>query len=568
MINSPYQKMSNQNLNRRSLLEGLIVSGFFSTSAIAIKSDVQSLQSVTPAAQAKEVAPEVAAPRFSIYEYAVDGNSLLSDLVVENAVSGFMGDEKTLMDVEAARAALERVYHEAGYMTVVVSIPEQSVDTGAVSLHVVEATIDRLKVKGAEYVLPSEIKSRVPELAEGNVPNFNKMQAQLAALNRSGDSKVTPILRAGRDPGTVEVQLDVEDQFPLHGSVDVSNRQTPNTTPTRMSASMRYDNLWQLRHSLGMTVQIAPEKETDARVLAGTYVMPVGSGGESLTMYAVNSRSKFASLASMNGLGMLGNSDTFGTRISLPLGTGVDYSQSFSAGLDYKNIRQTTIFSSSLQTNSPITYVPLVANYTGNLFSQDRSSALDMTVTSGMRGFFGNTDTNFQNKVGRSGASASFLALHTGIQHTENLEGWTLYGKLDTQFSSGPLVPTEQFAIGGAESVRGYLESERAGDAGYRATVELRTPQFNLDAPGSAWRVSGLVFFDTATVMISNQIAPTPNKYRLNGTGFGLRFAAPRSLSVEVDAAHALTGVDPGLQGNANTVRGANRLHARTLWSF
>jgi hemolysin activation/secretion protein len=563
MINSLLPKLSSPNLNRCHVLAGLIVSGLFSTSALALEPDVPPAQSATPAAQAKS-APEVTAPRFSIYEYAVDGNSLLSDLVVENAVSPFMGDEKTLADVEAARAALERVYHEAGYMTVVVSIPEQSVDTGAVSLHVVEATIERLKVKGAEYVLPSEIKSRVPELAEGNVPNFNKMQAQLTALNRSGDSKVTPILRAGREPGTVEVQLDVEDQFPLHGSVDVSNRQTPNTTPMRMSASVRYDNLWQLRHSLGMTVQVSPERTTDARVLASTYVMPVGSGGESLTMYAVNSRSQFASLTGATDFQLLGNSDTFGTRISLPLGVGTDYSQSFSAGLDYKNIKQTINITQPatatvLVSNSPITYVPLVANYTGNLFNQDRSSALDMTITSGMRGFFGNSDANFNAK--RAGASASFMVLHTGIQHTENLYQWALYSKLDTQFSSGPLVPTEQFAIGGAESVRGYMESERAGDAGARLTVELRTPQFNLDAPGSAWRVSGLAFFDTATVMISNQTAALQNKYRLSGTGFGIRFAAPRGLSVEVDAAHALTD-------GAYTVRGANRVHARTLWSF
>jgi hemolysin activation/secretion protein len=564
MINSPYQNMSNKNLNRRRVLAGLIVSGLFSTSALALESDVQPVQSASPVAQAKEIAQEASAPKFSIYEYAVDGNSLLPDLAVENAVSGFMGDEKTLADVEAARAALERVYHEAGYMTVVVSIPEQSVDTGAVSLHVVEATIDRLKVKGAEYVLPSEIKSRVPELAEGKVPNFNKMQEQLTALNRSGDSKVTPILRAGREPGTVEVQLDVEDQFPLHGSVDVSNRQTPNTTPTRMSASMRYDNLWQLRHSLGMTVQLAPERATDARVLASTYVMPVGSGGESLTMYAVNSRSQFASLAGASDFQLLGNSDTFGTRLSLPLGTGIDYSQSLSAGLDYKNIRQTTNLTSPatatvLVTNSPITYVPLVASYTGNLFNQERSSTLDVTATSGLRGFFGNTDLAFNAK--RAGTSASFLALHTGIQHTENLYRWALYGKLDTQFSSGPLVPTEQFAIGGAESVRGYMESERAGDAGARLTVELRTPQFNLDAPGSAWRVSGLVFFDTARVMISNQTTPLLNSYSLRGAGFGMRFVAPRGLSLEVDAAHALTD-------GAYTVRGANRVHARTLWSF
>ncbi len=519
-----------------------------------------------------QIAPVPAAmPTFSIYEYTVDGNSLLPTLKVENAVSYFMGEGKNLQDVESARAALEQAYHTAGYMTVVVSIPEQSVDGGEVMLHVVEAPIDRLKVKGAEYVLPSQIKSRVPELAEGKVPNFNTMQEQLTALNRSTDSKVTPVLRAGREPGTVEVQLDVDDQLPVHGSVEYSNRQTFNTTAQRLSASMRYDNLWQLGHSLGMTVQTAPEKPSDASALAATYVMPVNAGGDTLTMYAVESRSNLLTTASVNNdTQILGNSDIAGVRFSKLLGGGVDYTHTFSAGVDYKNIKQTTslVGVTGSSTNSPLAYAPLVANYTGNLFDENRSSTLEMTATTGLRGFLGNNDAAFKAKSPRGsltdpgvGASADFLALRTVFQHTENFNRWTVYGKLDTQLSSGPLVPTEQFTAGGADSVRGYLESERAGDSGARATLELRTPQVNLAGAGSLWRISGLVFFDTAEVLIREAISPQLSSYYLSGTGLGLRFTAPHGVSVEVDAAHAL-------REGQYTKAGSNRIHARSVWAF
>lgn len=502
--------------------------------------------------------PASGMPLFSIYEYTVDGNSLLSDLAVENAVSTFMGDGKTLRDVESARAALERAYHDAGYLTVVVSIPEQNVDSGAVALHVVEAGIDRLKVKGAEYALPSVIKSRVPELAEGKVPNFNTMQTELTALNRGADVKVTPVLRAGKEPGTVEVQLDVEDQLAVHGSVEFSNRQTPNTTPERLSASLRYDNLWQRGHSFGLTMQIAPERLSDARVLAGTYVMPVDSAGDSLTLYGVHSRSQFASLADAPGLGLLGNTDTLGTRFSLPLGSTADYSQTFAVGVDYKDLKQTLV-AGGIGTDSPITYAPLVATYTGNLFGQNRSTTLDVTATSGLRGLFGNNDAAFNAK--RSGASANFLSLHTGLQHTENLSRWALYGKLEMQLSSGPLVPTEQFLAGGAESVRGYLEGELAGDSGVRATVELRTPSSSFGSQGSSWRMSGLAFFDTAWLSIRQPVPPQPETQRISGTGFGLRLAAPHGLTVDLDAAHALLAGDI-------TRAGENRVLARALWAF
>src|SRR5674476_733940 len=104
---------------------------------IAIKSAlaaaVDTPVSVPPPAQgdAPAVAHEVPAasgiPAFDIYEYVIDGNSRLSGLVIENSLSAFMGKNKTLHDVERARMALERAYHAAGYMSVVVTIPEQRV---------------------------------------------------------------------------------------------------------------------------------------------------------------------------------------------------------------------------------------------------------------------------------------------------------------------------------------------------------------------------------------------------------------------------------------------------------
>ncbi len=88
---------------------------------------------------------------------------------------------KTLADVEKAREALEKAYHGAGYLTVLVSIPQQKVNGGVVRLEVTEAPVDRLRVVGSRYYSLGEIKAAAPELAEGKVPNFNDMQKQLAA---------------------------------------------------------------------------------------------------------------------------------------------------------------------------------------------------------------------------------------------------------------------------------------------------------------------------------------------------------------------------------------------------
>jgi len=509
---------------------------------------------VLAAAGSVSVLPATAAePAFDIYEYVIDGNSLLSGLTIEDAVSPYLGERKTLADVEAARAALERRYHDAGYLTVVVAIPEQQVDGGAVALRVVEATVDRLRVKGAAFTLPSEIKDKVPELAEGRAPNFTALQAQLAVANRSADTRVTPVLRAGALPGTVEVQLDIDDQLPFHGSVEYSNRQTPNTTPQRLSASLRYDNLWQLGHSIGLTLQTAPQRTSDASVQSLNYLVPYGSG-DALSLFYVHSRSNFASLGNSPGLGLLGNSDTLGVRNTWRLPAPTDGSQTFALGLDYRNVKQSLIVLGADSTDSPIVYVPVVASYSGALYGDDRSSSLDLNASVGLRGLFGNTDAKFTAK--RADASANFVALRALMQHTETRDRWVLNGKLEAQIATGPLIPNDQFTAGGAESVRGYLEGERAGDAGFRASFELRAPPWAPAGSTSAWRLTGLGFLDLARVNTLHAEIKS-----LGGVGLGLRVTAPRGLSLEADAARALTDGDATRSGDM-------RLHARALWSF
>ena len=75
-------------------------------------------------------ASSATAHTFDIWELQVEGNTLLDRVLVERAVYPFLGQNKTVNDVEAARQALEIFYRDSGYATVVVDIPEQEVKAG------------------------------------------------------------------------------------------------------------------------------------------------------------------------------------------------------------------------------------------------------------------------------------------------------------------------------------------------------------------------------------------------------------------------------------------------------
>ncbi len=221
---------------------------------------------------------ENAAPRFDVFEYVIEGNTVLDTAAIERVVYPFLGPQRNLQDVESARAALEKAYQEQGYLTVSVELPEQRVNTGEVKLRVVEGSVEKLRVTGAQYHLPSKIREGAPSLAAGSVPQFTEVQQELAALGRQPDRRLTPLLRPGKTPGKLEVELQVDDQLPLHASVEANNKQSPNTVEGRVESSLRYDNLFQRGHSLGLNWIVAPSNTKHANILTANYGVPFDSG--------------------------------------------------------------------------------------------------------------------------------------------------------------------------------------------------------------------------------------------------------------------------------------------------
>jgi hemolysin activation/secretion protein len=96
--------------------------------------------------------------KFDIFEYQVEGNSKLTNVEIETAVYPFLGEKRTFTDVRKAREALEKAYHQAGYLTVLVDIPEQEVANKVVKLSVTESKIGKLRIKDSDYYSLGRIK--------------------------------------------------------------------------------------------------------------------------------------------------------------------------------------------------------------------------------------------------------------------------------------------------------------------------------------------------------------------------------------------------------------------------
>ena len=487
-------------------------------------------------------------PKLYIREYRVKGSHILPAIEIQKAVYPFLGPERTTDDVEQARAALEKAYKEKGYQTVAVEIPQQSGRGGFVTLQVVEGKVGHLRVKGARWFIPSDIKKAVPSLAEGKVPNFNDLTKEIVAL-QTGDRQVTPVLRPGEEPGLVDFDLNVTDKQPLHGSVEFNNRYSPNTTHERINGSISDTNLWQLGHSIGFSFQVAPENVNDAEVFSAFYTLPVPSvDWLSLMLEGTKQNSNVSTLG---GAAVAGRGNIIGLRALITLPTEPGFYQSLSLGFDYKHFDQNVILGAVVQA-TPIDYYPLSLNYGASWTHKTGFTEFNTSINFAFRGV-GSGPDKFDAK--RYNADGSYLYVRSDLSHTQDLPwGFQLFGKLQGQLSDSPLINSEQCAGGGLNNVRGYLESSVLGDNGLFGTVELRSPSLLAwinkkgDEKAYEWRFYG--FMDGGRLTLNDALPEQKTRFDLASYGVGSRIKLLNFLNASVDAAKPLVSQAPTIAGD------------------
>ncbi|MEQ1529009.1 MAG: POTRA domain-containing protein, partial [Methylococcales bacterium] len=480
---------------------------------------------------------EQAPASFDLLELRVKGNSLIDKKQLERTVYPFLGLQKSIDNVEAARAALEKLYQSQGYQTVSVDIPEQNVENGVVYLQVVEGKVSRLRVKDARYFSLGKIKAGVPELAEGHVPNFPKMQQQLTELaGQSQDRQIVPVLRAGETPGTLEVDLKVKDELPVHGKVELNGRNTSSTSRLRLASSLRYENLWQAMHSASLMYQVAPENSDEVDVWAGTYALPLFDSDTRLAFYAVSSSSE-AQVASAGALSVIGIGKIYGARLVKPFKSLDNYFHSATLGVDYKDFKEDLNLIGADSIRTPISYLPFMAQYSGSVRNKASTTTFDVGVHFSVRGL-GNDQKQFDCSVNgqlcgkRYGSKADYIYLTGDLKFQHDLPlGMEAVSRIAGQASDTPMISNEQFSMGGADSVRGYFETQALADDALFGSLELYSPHLGAADWDYLNNLKVLAFVDAAKGWVKKPLKGQSSGDFRASAGLGVRVPMWKSLN-------------------------------------
>jgi len=208
-------------------------------------------------------APVNTGPHFTVSQYVVLGNTVLSPSAIGKAlvhVDGAYGTNVSIDGIRAAATALQTAYNERGYVTVAVSLPQQKLTNGVVKMQVTEGRLAAIEVKGNHYFSSNNVMRSLPGLHTNMILNSLVFQGQLNQANASQDRQIYPRIGPGPEPGTSDLTLLVKDRFPFHAKVELNNESSPGTPDLRVNSSAVYNNLWQQENALGLQYSFSPEE--------------------------------------------------------------------------------------------------------------------------------------------------------------------------------------------------------------------------------------------------------------------------------------------------------------------
>jgi hemolysin activation/secretion protein len=500
----------------------------------------------------EEMEDEADTLTFPIDSFEVSNNTVLSSMEIKNTLKPYTGPRKTAEDVEKARNALERYYHKQGYPTALVNIPEQTVEDGIVRLEIIESTVRRVRVTGNRYFTMASIQKKLPSFKTGEILYLPKIQEELTRINRNPDIKVVPVLIPGKKLGTIDVELKVKDKLPLHGSLELNNRSSHATTDLRLNGIIRYDNLWQKEHSISFQYQISPQNANEVEAIAGSYVLSAPwNEDHMLAIYGVWSDSN---IAFGEGFQSIGKGTIYGVRNVMPLPGVENYNHSLSLGFDYKDYDDDLSFTDGTDTiETPITYLPFSFSYNSSLNHLSGTTKFSGGVNILFRGLVGG-ENEFEDK--RYKSRSNYVYTTIGVERYQTLpKGFQLFLKCDGQIADQPLPSNEQFSAGGLNSVRGYKETEEAGDNAIHGIVELLYPELAKRVGLPDWcNISPNIFFDIAAMRIKNPLPGEDQPDTLAGAGAGIRGRLSRFFEYELSWGVAL-------RETGRTEEGSQRLY-------
>ncbi|MCP5280908.1 MAG: ShlB/FhaC/HecB family hemolysin secretion/activation protein [Rhodoferax sp.] len=491
------------------------------------------LQAPAPSTAPGPASPAAHLPRIKVREIRVTGSTVFSAQALDAITAPYVGREVTFEDLAALRQALTLKYVNAGYINSGALLPDQQVVDGVVEYRIVEGRLSGITVTGNTHLHSDYVADRLALGATAPL-NVNALQDRLQILLQGPFvERINAELSPGEQPGEARLNAKVQEGPRSMVSATVDNDLSPSLGHARAGLRGQFYSPTGRGDILGWDLAAA----SGYRKASASYGIPITASDTTLEVFADLSRAKVVEQP-LNALDIQSKSSTIGLRVNVPVLRTSREQLNLIAGLDVRQSESKLLgtgfaFSPGVEPDgrSRVSVLRFVQDYVGRDSGQVTAARSTFSLGTGA---FGATD------LGGTLPSGKFLAWLGQFQHARRL-GKTdsqLVLRFDAQLTNQPLLPLEQFAVGGMRTVRGFRANQLVRDQGFAASVEFRVPVMRNPDGGAVLQIAP--FVDVGGAWYKDR--PTESPQRLSSAGVGLRWDPHPKLHAELYWAQTFAG--------------------------
>ncbi len=473
---------------------------------------------------------------------ALQGNVIFSNKELQPILAPYEGREVSIKDIHELCRKIQNRYIEKGYFLVRVYPPAQEIVDRTLKIEVMEATLGNLEIIGNKHYKTKFIASYFKRYL-GKTINYNDLLKTLLLINENTDLTVGTIFQKGKDLGTVDMIVRAEDKDPYHISADFNNYGSDVTSRCRSGVRTDIGNVLQDGDNLSF-IGVMGYPINRLKFLDGIYTTPLNSRGTDLELSFLFSDFH---VPKMKEAHIHGKTQVAGIKFSQALQRTKQLNTDIYTGFEYKQIRnfanhQTTAFD-KLREVSLGCKVDYMDSYKGR-------NVADISVFCGIPDLLGGLSAVDQ-ECSREGAGGRFVYIDANYQRIQRLPlSSFLLLSFQGQFSFYKLPLSEEFYIGGINTVRGYPLAVALGDTGFCANAELRVPPLFMGSSKVPftkrfWKdtIQFVGFVDHGEVFVyGGGIFKQQNRLFLTSAGLGARVFGPYGIDCSADVGFPVGG--------------------------
>jgi hemolysin activation/secretion protein len=394
----------------------------------------------------------------------VDANSLSSSRQ-KKLTSPFIGRCFGAKFLGEVVAKITNYYQGLGYVTTQVASPKQNLKSGILELKIIEGKIEKISL-GRDRVIEKMQKFTAFGNIEGDALNINEINQGIYQINRLQSNRATMKIEPGSVDGESKIIIENQKKFPLHATVGKDNLGNKFTGVQRTNFSSSLDNLLFLNDCLN--VSYTANLHDDHRIknleaFSGGISIPFKSNTFSYDF----SRSEFKGTNAGSTTSLVTNGFSQQNKFSLDrvLLNKADLRISINSSLTSKSAASYQNGAKLSNSERRLTILNLGFS-ASSYFSNGTSLYFKPTYILGLTALNAKKD---QQNISSSTAKAQFEALKFYASAAKKFTTipLTFSTEMDSQISKQTLFGSEQFAVGGYYSVRGFKENYVSADSGY-----------------------------------------------------------------------------------------------------